>query len=50
MNIEELQGFCLTLGEVEEKMPFGKFKHGDSYEIVKTEYTKKSKNHELPHR
>jgi len=25
MNIEELREYCLSLGEVEEKMPFGKF-------------------------
>lgn len=25
MNVEELREFCLSLGEVEEKIPFGKF-------------------------
>lgn len=25
MNVEELREYCLSLGEVEEKMPFGKF-------------------------
>lgn len=25
MNIEQLREYCLSLGEVEEKMPFGKF-------------------------
>lgn len=25
MNVEQLREYCLTLGEVEEKIPFGKF-------------------------
>ncbi len=25
MNVEQLREYCLSLGEVEEKMPFGKF-------------------------
>ena len=25
MNIEEFREYCLSLGEVKEKMPFGKF-------------------------
>ena len=25
MNVEELREYCLSLGEVEEKIPFGKF-------------------------
>lgn len=25
MNIEDFRSYCLSLGEVEEKMPFGKF-------------------------
>ena len=25
MNVEELREFCLSLGDVEEKIPFGKF-------------------------
>ena len=30
MNIEEFREFCLSLGEVEEKMPFAKMPGGDS--------------------
>lgn len=30
MNVEELRDYCLSLGEVEEKLPFSKFKHGDT--------------------
>ncbi len=30
MNIEELRDYCLSLGEVEEKLPFSKFKGGDT--------------------
>ena len=54
MNVEEIRDFCLSLGnDVEEKLPFTKFKNGEgvlvfyvcgirnSYEIVKAKYTKK---------
>ena len=30
MNIEEYREFCLSLGEVEEKMPFAKMPGGDT--------------------
>lgn len=30
MNIEEFREFCLSLGEVEEKMPFAKMPGGDT--------------------
>lgn len=30
MNIEELRNYCLSLGEVDEKLPFSKFKDGDT--------------------
>lgn len=30
MNIEKLRDYCLSLGEVEEKLPFSKFKGGDT--------------------
>ena len=30
MNIEALRDYCLSLGEVEEKLPFTKFKGGDT--------------------
>lgn len=30
MNIEEFREFCLSLGEVEEKLPFAKMPGGDS--------------------
>ena len=31
MNVEEYRDYCLSLGEdVEEKLPFVKFKNGDS--------------------
>lgn len=30
MNIEEYREFCLSLGEVEEKLPFAKMPGGDS--------------------
>ena len=30
MNIEEYREFCLSLGEVEEKLPFAKIPGGDS--------------------
>jgi predicted DNA-binding protein (MmcQ/YjbR family) len=30
MNIEELRDYCLSLGEVDEKLPFTKFKGGDT--------------------
>ena len=30
MNIEELRDYCLSLSEVEEKLPFCKFKGGDT--------------------
>ena len=30
MNIEELRNYCLSLGEVDEKLPFSKFKGGDT--------------------
>ena len=30
MNVEEIQDFCLSLGnDVEEKLPFTKFKNGE---------------------
>ena len=30
MNVEEIQDFCLSLGaDVEEKLPFVKFKNGE---------------------
>ncbi len=28
MNVEQLRDFCLSLGDVKEKIPFGKFAHG----------------------
>lgn len=28
MNVEQLRDFCLSLDNVEEKIPFGKFAHG----------------------
>ena len=30
MNLEEFREYCLSLGEVEEKMPFAKMPGGDS--------------------
>ena len=30
INIEALRDYCLSLGEVEEKLPFTKFKGGDT--------------------
>ena len=30
MNLEEFREYCLSLGEVEEKLPFAKMPGGDS--------------------
>lgn len=37
MNVEEFRDYCLSLGEVTEKMPFGKFAR--RYDSVLTFYT-----------
>lgn len=29
MNIEDYRDYCLSLGDVEEKFPFTKFKNGE---------------------
>ena len=34
MNLEEFREYCLSLGEVEEKLPFAKMPGGDSVLVV----------------
>ena len=34
MNIEEFREFCLSLGEVEEKLPFEKMPGGTFFGVV----------------
>lgn len=34
MNVEQLRDYCLSLGDVEEKIPFGKFARGYDSTLV----------------